>query len=470
MEKCGRRLIVRLLSLMCLVLTKVHTTERQEHSRPSDVDPPPPLPECVLLSRYRFGEARRYQSIHLTSADRVYGQCPTGVGEEKTERTWHVLDGTLTLTFEDAHEVVNRTGPELCIALKVPPLTMIEFSGGNTHRRLKTVPYVQDSRPKTDSPSPYVHVTVNNRTTKVGLGAAATAVEGGEVLVDARGMLEGLRKDPGLQSLTLTFRAVPSCAKGHLQVQTPKQGRYSSLWQWSDKTIAYFMSIHYPSKAVYPPYCAVFEVGRHYLTVSSCNSPMPANYLCEMEFQEKEFSQHLEIVLPTPSRRASTLSQMTECPNNDTTYTFLQCNWGSHCYGDGENEINQCLREYPQVGETMFTCTSQTQQVHYTLVCNHRPDCTDGSDEDFCVQPPCRADDFSCWKTKQDLQSGDLNQRQPIFPTRSASHGFPPPPQGCTSNPQSWLSSNPAGHYAHQLMNLASQLVSQFDQSPAMGW
>ena len=37
----------------------------------------------------------------------------------------------------------------------------------------------------------------------------------------------------------------------------------------------------------------------------------------------------------------------------------------------------------------MFTCSSGGQRVSYSMVCDHRPQCGDGSHESFCVFPPC---------------------------------------------------------------------------------
>ncbi|KAL8601648.1 hypothetical protein ACOMHN_003914 [Nucella lapillus] len=41
----------------------------------------------------------------------------------------------------------------------------------------------------------------------------------------------------------------------------------------------------------------------------------------------------------------------------------------------------------PALSPPSFHCTSDKQRVSYTLVCDHRPDCSDASDERFCVFP-----------------------------------------------------------------------------------
>lgn len=42
----------------------------------------------------------------------------------------------------------------------------------------------------------------------------------------------------------------------------------------------------------------------------------------------------------------------------------------------------------------MFVCNSNNERIHYTFVCDFRPDCSDESDETFCRHSPC--DGFTC--------------------------------------------------------------------------
>ena len=43
-----------------------------------------------------------------------------------------------------------------------------------------------------------------------------------------------------------------------------------------------------------------------------------------------------------------------------------------------------------------FPCENGDGLVSYTLVCDFRNDCPDGSDESFCIYPPCESDQFTC--------------------------------------------------------------------------
>ncbi|KAK7112084.1 hypothetical protein V1264_011593 [Littorina saxatilis] len=49
-----------------------------------------------------------------------------------------------------------------------------------------------------------------------------------------------------------------------------------------------------------------------------------------------------------------------------------------------------------------FTCKHHEQRIPFTLVCDHRDDCCDASDEDFCHFPACsRKTDITCGNEKQ---------------------------------------------------------------------
>ncbi|KAL8596878.1 hypothetical protein ACOMHN_060686 [Nucella lapillus] len=99
-----------------------------------------------------------------------------------------------------------------------------------------------------------------------------------------------------------------------------------------------------------------------------------------------------------------------KCPRGHFTHAFLACDvqnacWQSH-QGFSESEIwgvptmTSCPAPLTSLSP-MFACSNGVQHVAYTLVCDYVEQCGDGSDEGFCVFPPCPPDTFPCGTTKQ---------------------------------------------------------------------
>ena len=129
-----------------------------------------------------------------------------------------------------------------------------------------------------------------------------------------------------------------------------------------------------------------------------CDNPKAAAYLCEF----KGSSRHTAEAVHTLT--IARLSEMwlvylnsslvktfatVMCPRQHVTHTFLACDLSSDCWleetgGRSERDRVKCsapLRPLPP----SFGCRETGQYVPYTLVCDHRQDCFDGTDEDFCV-------------------------------------------------------------------------------------
>ena len=83
------------------------------------------------------------------------------------------------------------------------------------------------------------------------------------------------------------------------------------------------------------------------------------------------------------------------CPAGHLTHSFLACEAKSACYKQG----NACLSHLTHI-PPLFTCASEIEHVPYTFVCNFRSDCSDDTDENFCVTRKCGLLEFHCG-TKQ---------------------------------------------------------------------
>ena len=88
-----------------------------------------------------------------------------------------------------------------------------------------------------------------------------------------------------------------------------------------------------------------------------------------------------------------------KCPLGHVTHSFLACDMQSACWAS-DRDLDRsvtCLPPLATILPPYYACADGVAHVPYTMVCDHRPDCTDHSDETFCVFSPCRADDhFDC--------------------------------------------------------------------------
>ncbi|XP_025101639.1 G-protein coupled receptor GRL101-like [Pomacea canaliculata] len=85
------------------------------------------------------------------------------------------------------------------------------------------------------------------------------------------------------------------------------------------------------------------------------------------------------------------------CPEGHFTYNFLSCDKASRC--GAANLPLRCKTQPKSSGSSivteMFLCSDQTRTLHYTLVCDFKQDCNDGSDEMFCTRSQT-CDGYQC--------------------------------------------------------------------------
>ena len=88
------------------------------------------------------------------------------------------------------------------------------------------------------------------------------------------------------------------------------------------------------------------------------------------------------------------------CPSGHLTHDFLSCDSRSACWAAasdvrGGARSPWCLAPLRPLPPS-FPCSNGAGTVPYSLVCDHRPDCSDSSDETFCDFPPCARDMWQC--------------------------------------------------------------------------
>ena len=109
------------------------------------------------------------------------------------------------------------------------------------------------------------------------------------------------------------------------------------------------------------------------------------------------------------------------CPSDHLTHIFLACDVLTSCWAGSDVTFSfypdtwalPTLQSCPVTSlPPSFSCRSEEQRVPYSLMCDHRRDCVDGSDETFCKFLPCnQLSQFECLNKQVSLvHSLCLNQ------------------------------------------------------------
>ncbi|KAK7484751.1 hypothetical protein BaRGS_00024036 [Batillaria attramentaria] len=126
-----------------------------------------------------------------------------------------------------------------------------------------------------------------------------------------------------------------------------------------------------------------------------CSRSQLKNVLCEIESTPTETK--TDPIIRLAQQRTLTASpSYVQCSAGHVTHTFLACDVKSACWKRSYGTSAVCLAPLTPLPPS-FTCADGVERVPYTLVCDHRADCRDASDEDFCVYPPSTySKNFQC--------------------------------------------------------------------------
>ena len=185
------------------------------------------------------------------------------------------------------------------------------------------------------------------------------------------------------------------------------------MYQWVDGVMAYHVR---KRRRDLRPGCFSVTVTKYradyepHMLPNKCDRGLlDADYICE--YFDHEATRHTG--LEAAQRTKVTLLDLTmdgvdlnfenltlvKCPLNHVTHSFLACDTQSACWAN-DLDLDRSASCRPPLASTLppyYACADGVAHVPYTMVCDHRPDCTDHSDETFCVFSPCRADDhFEC--------------------------------------------------------------------------
>ena len=174
--------------------------------------------------------------------------------------------------------------------------------------------------------------------------------------------------------------------------------RYFNTWQHTDNTIAYYVGATEASEK--EKKCASLRHNINLLTVVSvdCYEGDYAHFLCEVPSVVSDdvnntashvtVSENIHFTASPSFTRSDFPFKVTSCPDGHLTHEMFACDVPSACWVDAVTTPRSC-RSSLQPLPPSFTCSTGQDDVPYTLVCDHRPDCKDSSDESFCDFLPC---------------------------------------------------------------------------------
>ena len=190
---------------------------------------------------------------------------------------------------------------------------------------------------------------------------------------------------------------------------------------WTDSTVDYISNIGMGDLDRRRPLCG-FISGHKSSSIffENCGvsfgfGDVSSQYLCQLPDTDRS-----QLTQPPPSSvrppihsslakvNVTTISQdggqwrPVVCPNGHVTHVFLVCDIATFCWAKGNVAFSFLSNSWAlpssqscraQLSSTplppSFPCRNDKQRVPYSLVCDHRPDCVDSSDEVFCTFFPC---------------------------------------------------------------------------------
>ena len=212
---------------------------------------------------------------------------------------------------------------------------------------------------------------------------------------------------------------------------------------WEDNTIDYFLGT--TEEAVYQPVCFTPTENSNLLMTFNCRSQVRGSHemsMCQLPQRSRQLHHHVgsgssaimthdqqtrisspstgqqkqlsiaRVKVTVQSLKTNTSGQWrpVTCDRGHLTHVLLACDTSTICLAGGDVTFSRHSDTWatptsescpiPLVVPPLppsFLCRFEGQRVPYSLVCDHRRDCLDGSDEVFCDFPPCLIDSqFQC--------------------------------------------------------------------------
>ena len=165
--------------------------------------------------------------------------------------------------------------------------------------------------------------------------------------------------------------------------------RYKDALQWEDKTVAYFVKAHHTGHRKHQCGQFIFQNIHDEIGFGECSRASHIDYVCEVPSIVDVAKTKNVMQLDTPSKFSRLPIANVQCPEGHLTHVFLACDALSSCFSLGDPSTDSPCDNSKETFQNMFVCDNEIQDVPYTLVCNHHPDCGDKSDEEFCIFLTC---------------------------------------------------------------------------------
>ncbi|KAK7451158.1 hypothetical protein BaRGS_00039870, partial [Batillaria attramentaria] len=224
-----------------------------------------------------------------------------------------------------------------------------------------------------------------------------------------------------LQDSVFTFTAVTEIQVGFSKAPANLGHMYKYEFLWSDTTVDFYNNYEYGGTASFGSVKRTFPNTKLGLfVVQEFIQFKTTSHLCELQespeenlfMQNRTRSSTIRLAVSTNQNQSLDTPHVV-CPDGHVTHMLLACDAQSACWAREAigNDIRWGVPSYASCPAPitsrppMFSCRSGVQHVPYSLVCDHRQDCNDASDEDFCDFEQCGGDTpIQCGASKQCLR------------------------------------------------------------------
>ena len=183
--------------------------------------------------------------------------------------------------------------------------------------------------------------------------------------------------------------------------------RYGDMWSWVSGVVAHYLDIE--GRTQEGTMCGVIKNSNSQdrWLYRSQHSALPVlctsrdrefSIICELPGLKKPGKIQELVRLPSRALETQTPVHLTTCPQKHVTHEAFACD-PFYCWGrlkPGLKRSTLTCDAPMELAPPYFECQTPGEFVAYSLMCDFRQDCTDGSDESFCTYPVCDGHSYQC--------------------------------------------------------------------------